>query len=135
MFTLLQELLKNNLIKEYWNLKEDIFSNPIALDYEPIGEMGIYSKSFHFELPYSGDSELFFNTVAVIDVKISSINPTYNLESAIRGGEPYHNVKIDIKRNNEYILSCKYRLWDETETEYCGKESVLKQYFMKEIPV
>ena len=129
MLTLLQELMKNKLFQEYWNNNNEIFHQPIVLDYEPIGEMGIYSKTLNFELPYHGDCMFFFDTIAIIEIKISSLSPIYNLESAASGGEPYHNVTIRIKKNNDYILSCKYRLWDETEAEYCGKETALKSFF------
>ena len=129
MMELLQELMKNDLFKRYWKDNNDIFYQPIVLDYEPVGEMGIYSKMFRFELPYSGDCAFYNSTVAIIDIKISSLNPVYSLESAIAGNEPFHNVCISIKKNNDYLLSCKYRLWDAGEAEYCGKETALRNFF------
>lgn len=125
---LIEELKKLKLCRLFWSeqISKELEQN-ITLEYEPLGEMGIYSKHYEFRLPYTGNEEDLLGTTAVIELKITSYNPDYDIKKAIEGKGCFHNVKIRVNKKSEILVTCHCRLWSNKKEEYCGDQSVLKK--------
>lgn len=128
MQLIIEELKKNKLCALFWDKKIEIELNkPIQLVYEPIGEMGVYSKEYSFSLPYKGIDKRFSGLISLLEIKITSLQEEYYSE--IEGKELlFYNVTITIRNDKESIISTKYRLFSGNEPEYWGKESALKLF-------
>lgn len=126
---LLQELKKCKLCRLYWSeqiAKE--LEKEIVLEYEPVGEMGVFQKQLAFRLQYGGENSCFLGTEAIMDIKISAYNSEYNIQKASEGIDCFHNIQIKVVRGNQVLLTCKYRLWSEEDEEYCGSLSMMKLF-------
>lgn len=127
---LIKELKKHELCNSFWSEQvNQELEKQISLQYEPIGEMGIYSKSFHFRSLYSGDKEFLLGTEGIIDIKISSNIPEYDIQKAINNIDCFHNVQIKVKKGEKLLLSSCFRLWDNQEEQFCGDKNFLNIYF------
>ena len=115
------ELKKHKLCGLYWSDEvEEVLAGEITLEYEPVGDMGIYSRYFKFELSYQGDDSRLAGTSASMRISITSVNRAYDLEKAEAGEDCFHNVCIKVKRDKESIVTCEFRLWDEEAEKYSG---------------
>ena len=129
MRTIVEELKKNRLCALFWNKKvEDDLNKPIELKYEPIGEMGVYSKEYSFLLPYNGDDNRFAGLLALMEIKITSLHKEYYLTEEENDDSFYYNVKITIRNDKESIISTKFRIFSDEEPEFWGKESALRLF-------
>lgn len=129
MRTIVEELKKNRLCALFWNKKvEDDLNKPIELKYEPIGEMGVYSKEYSFLLPYNGDDNRFAGLLALMEIKITSLHKEYYFTEEENDDSFYYNVKITIRNDKESIISTKFRIFSDEEPEFWGKESALRLF-------
>lgn len=128
MTSLVKEIKANAVCDLFWDEKqiEDELSRPIELTYEPVGELGVYSKDFVFSLPYKGNDDRCKDLIAVLEMKITSDQKDYKAEPGEFDDNCYYNVKINIMNNKEKILSTKYQLFSTAEPEYWGRESAIK---------
>lgn len=125
---IIKELKTHSICLEYWDDQiESALKEEIKLKYEPVGTSGIYSKYYRFLLQYHGVSQLLVNSDAIFEMVITSTEKEYNLKNAKNGLNCFHNVHIRVRKNNEIIISCHFRLWEEDE-ELSGKKSILKEY-------
>lgn len=124
--TLIQELKQQKVLSWYWSEKmEKVLTEEIVLDYETVGDLGIYSKYYEFCIPYAGQITSLIGTEARIRIGITANTPKYDINKAIEGTDCYHNVLIVIYRNHAPILSVRFRLWSGEKAEYSGNESLL----------
>ena len=124
---IIKELRKHELCNMFWSEQiEKKLDEEITLNYEPIGEFGIYSIYYEFTLPYLGNRSNFSGTKAIIKIGITANSADYDIEKAIEGIDCFHNVQIDILKENDVILINRFRLWSGKEDEYSGNKEVLK---------
>lgn len=124
---LIEELRRHKLFRLYWSRQmEEELQKEIVLSYEPVGEMGIYSKYFEYSAPYIGSEANLSDTIAVIHLSITSNSQDYNVQKAVSGLDFFHNVKIRIYKDDDLILTCKFRLWSKEEEEYSGTKEKLE---------
>lgn len=125
---LVEQLRKHDLCKLFWSEQiAQTLQKEIILEYEPVGEMGVYSRQFVFPMLYTGGDAFLSNTKAILNLKITSGSNEYNLQKAMAGEDCFHNVQIKIIEGSELIILCRFRLWCQEEEEYTGKKSVLKR--------
>ncbi len=125
---IVEELKKHKLCQYFWSdeISEEL-EREIRLTYEPVGDMGIYSKYFEFYVPYNGKKDCLLKTNAVIKLGITANTPDYDIHKAIEGIDFFHNVKIKVVRDGEVLLSSHFRLWSEEKEEYRGSETLLDE--------
>lgn len=123
---LLQELRKCKLCRLYWSdqISKEL-EQEIVLEYEPVGEMGVYKKQLSFNLQYGGEDTHLLGTEAIMNIIISAYSSEYSIQKAIDGIDCFHNVQIKVIRENKLLLTCQCRLWSGEE-EYCGSWSMMK---------
>lgn len=129
---LLQELKKHKLCDWFWSEQiEEELNKDIVLEYEPVGDMGIYSKYFEFKELYCGNKKELLGSVAIINIAITANIPHYDIKKAVEGTDCFHNVTIKIAKEKINILTCHFRLWCGEEEDYSGEKSII-QNILKE---
>lgn len=127
---LVEELQQHPLFKSFWSEQiHELLEQEIILEYEPIGEFGIYSKYFEFCLPYIGIKKELYETKAFIKLGITANGPNYDIQKALNEKDCFHNVQIQIRRNNEILATNCFRLWSKEKDEYSGKKEILTLLF------
>lgn len=125
-----EELKKHEICNWFWPKEiEKELEKDIELSYEPIGEMGVYSKCFEFSAPYCGTEKTLESAKAIIRIKITANDPIYDIQKAGQGKDIYHNVQIKVAIDEDTLITCKFRMWSGEEEEYCGNKEVLKRFF------
>lgn len=123
---LINELKKRKLCRLFWSDEiEKTLNGDIVLTYEPVGDMGIYSKYFDFELLYCGANVQFAETTARMHIAITANGQVYDMQKAVAGTDCFHNIFIEVKREKESLFTCKFRLWDTEPEEYCGNQTII----------
>lgn len=124
---LCEELRKNELCQNYWSKQiEYELEKDIQLTHEPVGDMAIYSKSYEFHVPYSGDKKELQGTTATIKIKITANQAKFDLNAAMAGVDCFHNIWIIVDREGKELLTARFRLWDREEPIYSGDKQTLK---------
>lgn len=127
---MVEELKKHEICNWFWSDKiEKELEEDIELSYEPIGEMGVYSKCFELSAPYCGTEKTLKGAKAIIHIKITANDSKYNIQKAVQGKDIYHNVQIKVAIDEDTLITCKFRMWSGEEEEYCGNKEVLKRFF------
>lgn len=127
--SLIEELKKYELCRVFLN--EEIcreLSKKIVLQYEPIGELGIYSKYFEFKGMYCGDDKYLSGAEAVIRISVTANCREYDIQKAIEGSDCFHNVQMKVLKAGKEILTCRFRLWSNQKEEYTGDQSVWNMF-------
>ncbi len=124
---LCEELQKNELCQNYWS--DEIgceFERDMRLTHEPVGDMAIYSKYFEFHTDYCGNRKELCGTTAVIKMKITANEQEYDLNKAIDGKDCFHNIRVIVYREDQELLTAKFRLWGKEKPIYSGDKTALK---------
>lgn len=129
MLHISEEIKRNKLCMLFWDEQIDHeLDMPLDLIYEPVGEMGIYSKEYSFCLPYRGDDNRLKGLVAVFLLKITSAEMQNGSIAGIKNDNCYYTLLLTIKKDNKKILASKVQLFSCEEPEYWGTESALRLF-------
>lgn len=123
---LIEELRNHQICKDFWDNRIcEVLEQEIVLEYEPVGEMGVYSSYFEFCMPYVGNEKDLSEIRAFMKLGITASMPDYDIQKAIAGTDCFHNVQIQIKRDEEILAAICFRLWNGKKDKYSGSKEIL----------